>query len=37
MATRDRADHKVRVEEDALGEMKVPADQLWGAQTERSA
>jgi len=25
-----------RVEEDALGEVKVPADHLWGAQTERS-
>jgi fumarate hydratase class II len=25
-----------RVEEDALGEVQVPADHLWGAQTERS-
>jgi fumarate hydratase, class II len=25
-----------RVEEDALGEVHVPADRLWGAQTERS-
>ena len=25
-----------RVEEDALGDVKVPADHLWGAQTERS-
>ena len=26
----------VRVEEDALGEVEVPAEHLWGAQTERS-
>ena len=25
-----------RVEHDALGEVEVPADRLWGAQTERS-
>ena len=25
-----------RVEKDTLGEVKVPADKLWGAQTERS-
>jgi fumarate hydratase class II len=25
-----------RMEEDALGDVKVPAQQLWGAQTERS-
>jgi fumarate hydratase, class II len=25
-----------RIEKDALGEVKVPADHLWGAQTERS-
>src|SRR5579862_5957356 len=25
-----------RVEKDALGEVKVPAEHLWGAQTERS-
>jgi fumarate hydratase class II len=25
-----------RVEEDALGEVQVPADHLWGAQTQRS-
>jgi len=25
-----------RTEEDALGDVKVPADHLWGAQTERS-
>ena len=25
-----------RIEKDTLGEVKVPADRLWGAQTERS-
>ena len=25
-----------RVEKDALGEVRVPADHLWGAQTQRS-
>lgn len=25
-----------RIEQDTLGEMKVPADKLWGAQTQRS-
>src|SRR5580704_14943782 len=28
--------HSFRVEEDALGDVQVPADHLWGAQTERS-
>jgi fumarate hydratase class II len=27
---------KYRVEKDTMGEVKVPADKLWGAQTERS-
>jgi fumarate hydratase, class II len=27
---------KSRIEEDALGDVEVPADHLWGAQTERS-
>ena len=27
---------EVRIEEDALGHVEVPADHLWGAQTERS-
>jgi fumarate hydratase class II len=27
---------KFRIEEDALGKVEVPADHLWGAQTERS-
>ena len=25
-----------RTEHDALGEVQVPADRLWGAQTQRS-
>ncbi|HNQ28366.1 MAG TPA: lyase family protein, partial [Aquaticitalea sp.] len=25
-----------RIEKDTMGEVKVPADKLWGAQTERS-
>ena len=36
MPTGDRNHDKVRVEEDSLGEVEVPADHLWGAQTERS-
>ena len=28
--------HTFRVEEDALGNVEVPVDHLWGAQTERS-
>jgi fumarate hydratase class II len=31
-----RAGSNVRVEEDALGNVEVPADHLWGAQTQRS-
>lgn len=27
---------KVRVESDSLGKVKVPANSLWGAQTQRS-
>src|SRR5882762_10661841 len=26
----------LRIEEDALGEVQVPAEHLWGAQTQRS-
>jgi fumarate hydratase class II len=29
-------DENVRVEEDSLGEMRVPADAYWGAQTQRA-
>ncbi|MCI2041179.1 MAG: lyase family protein, partial [Clostridium luticellarii] len=25
-----------RIEKDTMGEMKVPSDKLWGAQTQRS-
>ena len=25
-----------RIEKDTMGDVKVPADKLWGAQTERS-
>ncbi len=28
--------HRFRVEKDSMGEIEVPADHLWGAQTERS-
>ena len=30
------SDRPVRIEKDALGEVRVPADHLWGAQTQRS-
>ena len=36
MTADDRTKDKFRVEEDALGEVEVPADHLWGAQTQRS-
>src|SRR5437899_11067687 len=36
MPMSNRNHDKVRVEEDALGEVEVPAEHLWGAQTERS-
>jgi fumarate hydratase class II len=36
MTAQHRTDSKVRVEEDALGNVEVPADHLWGAQTQRS-
>ena len=28
--------NEYRIEHDSMGEMKVPADKYWGAQTERS-
>ncbi|HKI38618.1 MAG TPA: class II fumarate hydratase [Gemmataceae bacterium] len=34
--TENAQKQQVRVEEDALGNVEVPADHLWGAQTERS-
>ena len=27
---------KVRIERDSMGELRVPADALWGAQTQRA-
>jgi fumarate hydratase class II len=36
MAGQNRISGKFRVEHDALGDVEVPADRLWGAQTERS-
>ena len=27
---------KFRIEKDTMGDVQVPADKLWGAQTERS-
>src|SRR6201995_5571939 len=36
MAIREMATHSYRVEEDALGDVQVPAEHLWGAQTQRS-
>ena len=28
-------DHKYRIERDTFGELQVPADRYWGAQTQR--
>src|SRR3989440_7138525 len=36
MTANNRTEGKLRVEEDALGNVEVPTDHLWGAQTERS-
>ena len=36
MHTNERDRSATRVEEDALGQVEVPDDRLWGAQTERS-
>src|SRR5947208_8955042 len=33
---KEQARPGMRIEEDALGNVEVPADHLWGAQTERS-
>src|SRR5262245_21782460 len=30
------SDKKVRIERDSMGELRVPADALWGAQTQRA-
>src|SRR5579864_9070661 len=34
--TTDRSKPNIRKETDSLGEVDVPADKLWGAQTQRS-
>ena len=36
MAITETTANQFRVEEDALGDVEVPADHLWGAQTQRS-
>jgi fumarate hydratase, class II len=36
MTNEAKAPARVRTEEDALGNVEVPADHLWGAQTQRS-
>jgi fumarate hydratase class II len=36
MTSNDSEQRRVRIEEDALGNVEVPADHLWGAQTQRS-
>jgi fumarate hydratase class II len=36
MTSLQQASNEIRVEEDALGKVDVPANHLWGAQTERS-
>src|SRR5258708_6377976 len=36
MTANTRTEGTFRVEEDALGKVEVPADHLWGAQTQRS-
>ena len=36
MAIKEIASNSYRIEEDALGEVRVPAEHLWGAQTQRS-
>ena len=35
-ANSEAGDGKFRVERDSMGEIKVPADRYWGAQTQRS-
>jgi hypothetical protein len=36
MAIIEMKTKQFRVEDDSLGDVQVPADQLWGAQTQRS-
>lgn len=35
-STMNKDSSKVRVEKDSMGDVQVPADRLWGAQTQRS-
>jgi fumarate hydratase, class II len=35
-AQADSGNGKFRIESDSLGKVNVPADRLWGAQTQRS-
>jgi len=35
-STRSMTEQKYRIERDTFGELKVPADRYWGAQTQRS-
>ena len=37
MKTSDAVNGRERIEEDALGNVEVPSEHLWGAQTERSS
>ena len=37
MSAAKKIDANFRVESDSFGEIKVPADKYWGAQTQRSA
>ena len=36
MAISETAANSFRIEEDALGDVQVPSEHLWGAQTQRS-
>ena len=36
MASDPKTNNQFRIEKDALGEVRVPTNHLWGAQTERS-
>jgi fumarate hydratase class II len=36
MTVNETATRSFRIEEDALGEVEVPSEHLWGAQTQRS-
>lgn len=36
LPTKDTAMAETRIETDTMGEVEVPADGYWGAQTERS-